>query len=174
MTGKTQNLDTNFTPLLFTHPLKKRFRDWLRLYNKIKNNLLTNFVSVEERKVFFKIALFFSCDPFKIFRVPLLGRDPAVEKPCSRLQATRWQSQRAPNDSSEQDWGFGVHCKSYYSLEVSYFKSVMDKRLLDSLWNQYWVNTLSSSSLITNAEHTTFTYVLGNFDLVSALNIWLT
>jgi COP9 signalosome complex subunit 5 len=48
-----------------------------------------------------------------------------------------------------------VHCKSYYSLEVSYFKSVMDKRLLDSLWNHYWVNTLSSSSLITNAEYTT-------------------
>jgi hypothetical protein len=37
---------------------------------------------------------------------------------------------------------FGVHCKSYYSMEVSYFKSVMDKRLLDSLWNHYWVNTL--------------------------------
>jgi COP9 signalosome complex subunit 5 len=40
-------------------------------------------------------------------------------------------------------------------MEVSYFKSVMDKRLLDSLWNHYWVNTLSSSSLITNAEYTT-------------------
>lgn len=49
---------------------------------------------------------------------------------------------------------FGVHCKSYYSLEVSYFKSAMDKRLLDSLWNIYWVNTLSSSSLLTNAEYT--------------------
>ena len=45
---------------------------------------------------------------------------------------------------------FGVH-----SMEVSYFKSVTDKRLLDSLWNHYWVNTLSSSSLITNAEYTT-------------------
>ena len=52
---------------------------------------------------------------------------------------------------------FGVHCKSYYSMEVSYFKSIMDKRLLDSLWNHYWVNTLSSSSLITNAEYTTGT-----------------
>jgi COP9 signalosome complex subunit 5 len=55
----------------------------------------------------------------------------------------------------KQAINFGVHCKSYYSLEVSYFKSVMDKRLLDSLWNHYWVNTLSSSSLITNAEYTT-------------------
>ena len=38
---------------------------------------------------------------------------------------------------------------------MSYFKSPMDQRLLDSLWNHYWVNTLSSSSLITNAEYTT-------------------
>lgn len=50
---------------------------------------------------------------------------------------------------------FGVHCKSYYPLEVSYFKSRLDTKLLDSLWNHYWVNTLSSSSLITNAEYTT-------------------
>lgn len=50
---------------------------------------------------------------------------------------------------------FGVHCKQYYSLEVSYFKSALDRRLLDSLWNKYWVNTLSSSSLLTNADYTT-------------------
>ena len=50
---------------------------------------------------------------------------------------------------------FGVHCKQYYALDVTYFKSAMDKSLLDSLWNHYWVNTLSSSSLLTNAEYTT-------------------
>jgi len=50
---------------------------------------------------------------------------------------------------------FGVHCKQYYSLEISYFKSSLDKKLLDSLWNKYWVNTLSSSSLLTNVEYTT-------------------
>lgn len=50
---------------------------------------------------------------------------------------------------------FGVHCKQYYALEVSYFKSILDCRLLDSLWNKYWVNTLSSSSLLTNADYTT-------------------
>lgn len=27
--------------------------------------------------------------------------------------------------------------------------------MLDSLWNKYWVNTLSSSSLLTNADYTT-------------------
>ncbi|XP_014665533.1 PREDICTED: COP9 signalosome complex subunit 5-like [Priapulus caudatus] len=50
---------------------------------------------------------------------------------------------------------FGVHCKQYYSLEVSYFKSQLDKKLLELLWNKYWVTTLSSSSLLTNADYTT-------------------
>ncbi|XP_041484114.1 COP9 signalosome complex subunit 5 [Lytechinus pictus] len=49
---------------------------------------------------------------------------------------------------------FGVHCKQYYSLEISYFKSALDRKLLESLWNKYWVNTLSSSSLLTNADYT--------------------
>ena len=44
---------------------------------------------------------------------------------------------------------FGVHCKQYYTLDVSYFKSSLDNKLLDSLWNKYWLNTLSSSSLLT-------------------------
>lgn len=50
---------------------------------------------------------------------------------------------------------FGVHCKQYYQLEVSYFKSSLDRKLLDSLWNKYWVNTLGSSGLLSNAEYTT-------------------
>jgi len=50
---------------------------------------------------------------------------------------------------------FGVHCKQYYPLEVSYFKSQLDSKLLDSLWNKYWVNTLSSSKLLTNADYVT-------------------
>ncbi|CAH3149634.1 unnamed protein product [Porites lobata] len=49
---------------------------------------------------------------------------------------------------------FGVHCKQYYSLDVSYFKSSLDRKLLEMLWNKYWVNTLSSSSLLTNADYT--------------------
>lgn len=50
---------------------------------------------------------------------------------------------------------FGVHCKQYYSLDVSYFKSTLDSRLLDSLWNKYWVHTLSSSSLLTVSHRCT-------------------
>ena len=65
---------------------------------------------------------------------------------------------------------FGVHCRQwvyntsfpwhnvhsyfcclcrYYALEVTYFKSSLDSHLLDLLWNKYWVNTLSSCSLLT-------------------------
>ncbi|CAI5476630.1 unnamed protein product [Closterium sp. Yama58-4] len=43
---------------------------------------------------------------------------------------------------------FGVHCKQYYSLDITYFKSSLDSHLLDLLWNKYWVNTLSSSQLL--------------------------
>jgi len=50
---------------------------------------------------------------------------------------------------------FGIHCKRYYSLEISYFKSELDTNLLASLWNKYWINTLSSSSLLTNREYNT-------------------
>jgi len=48
---------------------------------------------------------------------------------------------------------FGVHCKQYYPLEVSYFKSTLDTHLLDLLWNKYWVNTLSSSLLLANRDY---------------------
>lgn len=50
---------------------------------------------------------------------------------------------------------FGVHCKQYYQLDITYFKSSMDRKILDSLWNKYWVNTLGSSGLLSNAEYTT-------------------
>lgn len=50
---------------------------------------------------------------------------------------------------------FGVHCKAYYSLEISCFKSTLDTKLLDLLWNKYWVNTLSSSLLLANRDYIT-------------------
>jgi COP9 signalosome complex subunit 5 len=42
---------------------------------------------------------------------------------------------------------FGVHAKQYYPLDVSYFKSSLDQKLLDALWDRYWVETLSQSPL---------------------------
>jgi len=49
---------------------------------------------------------------------------------------------------------FGVHCKRYYSLEISYFKSSLDNHLLNLLWNKYWISTLSSSPLVSNRDYT--------------------
>lgn len=48
---------------------------------------------------------------------------------------------------------FGVHCKQYYPLEISYFKSSLDSALLGKLWNKYWVNTLSSSPIFANRDY---------------------
>lgn len=48
---------------------------------------------------------------------------------------------------------FGVHCKSYYSLTVSYFKSSLDSAILNAMWTTYWTNTLSAKPLQTNAAY---------------------
>jgi COP9 signalosome complex subunit 5 len=50
---------------------------------------------------------------------------------------------------------FGAHANHYYPLDVSHYKSSLDAKLLDSLWNKYWVGTLSSSPLISNREYGT-------------------
>jgi len=50
----------------------------------------------------------------------------------------------------------------YYALDVSYFKSSLDRRLLEMLWNKYWVNTLSSSSLLTVNAYSYFFNVIRN------------
>lgn len=50
---------------------------------------------------------------------------------------------------------FGAHSDRYYSLEVSHFKSTLDTKLLEALWNKYWVSTLSSSPLFTNRDYGT-------------------
>jgi len=78
------------------------------------------------------------------FRTYPKGYEPPNDQPS--------EYQTIPLDKIED---FGVHSKSYYPLDVTYFKSALDRRLLDSLWNKYWVNTLSSSSLLANAEYTT-------------------
>jgi len=48
---------------------------------------------------------------------------------------------------------FGVHASQYYSLDVQVFKSKLDDELLGKLWNKYWVDTLSRSTLISNRAY---------------------
>lgn len=50
---------------------------------------------------------------------------------------------------------FGAHAAHYYSLEVSHYKSSLDGKILEALWNKYWVQTLSSSPLISNRDYGT-------------------
>ena len=49
---------------------------------------------------------------------------------------------------------FGSQAGRFYAMECSYFKSKEDSALLEVLWNQYWADTLSSSPLLANREHT--------------------
>ena len=44
---------------------------------------------------------------------------------------------------------FGAHSSQYYPLEIEHFKSTLDEKLLDLLWNKYWVSTLAQSPLFT-------------------------
>jgi len=50
---------------------------------------------------------------------------------------------------------FGAHAHRYYPLEISHYKSTLDTRLLELLWNKYWVSTLSQTPLETNHEYGT-------------------
>jgi COP9 signalosome complex subunit 5 len=50
---------------------------------------------------------------------------------------------------------FGAYADRYYSLDVSYFKSTLDTHLLSSLWNKYWVSTLSSNPLLATRDYGT-------------------
>ncbi|GAA5853309.1 hypothetical protein JCM8547_000280 [Rhodosporidiobolus lusitaniae] len=66
--------------------------------------------------------------------------------------ASASEYQSIPIDKIED---FGVHANSYYPLEVSHFKSSHDAKLLDLLWNKYWVMTLSQSPLVSNRSYAT-------------------
>lgn len=58
--------------------------------------------------------------------------------------------QTVPMDKIED---FGVHCKRYYPLDISVFKSTSDVKLLDLLWSKYWAGALSSSPTLTNLSY---------------------
>jgi len=49
---------------------------------------------------------------------------------------------------------FGVHCKEYYPLEVSYFKSSLDSALLDCLTKASWPSILADNPIVSNASYT--------------------
>lgn len=75
---------------------------------------------------------------------------PEGHKPSSADEDDEYQA--IPLSKIED---FGAHSSRYYSLEVSHFKSSLDTRLLDLLWNKYWVATLTNSPLLNNRDYST-------------------
>ena len=47
---------------------------------------------------------------------------------------------------------FGAHADKYYKLDHSIFKSELDQNQFEYLWNHYWVQTLSNSSLLLSKD----------------------
>jgi len=69
-----------------------------------------------------------------------------------------------PSDSKDSEWQyiprerieeFGVHAKMFYKMDIQVFKSNLDSKLFNLLWNKYWVKTLSSSPNLSNRDFTT-------------------
>lgn len=76
---------------------------------------------------------------------------PEGYKPAGQISSEEGMA-AVPMDKAAD---FGAHANRYYPLEVSHFKSSLDSKLLEALWNKYWVQTISSSPLFTNREYGT-------------------
>lgn len=74
------------------------------------------------------------------------GRRPA--ETGSKAKGTDLD-QAIPLDKIED---FGVHANDYYQLSISYFKSSNDTKLLENMWDKYWANTLSSSTIVSVSQ----------------------
>jgi len=60
---------------------------------------------------------------------------------------------------------FGVHADQYYPLKVEIYKTKLDERLLELLWNKYWVATLSQSPIL-SVSWSSLSDLTGEADLV--------
>lgn len=60
---------------------------------------------------------------------------------------------------------FGVHADQYYPLKVEIYKTKLDERLLELLWNKYWVATLSQSPIL-SVSWSSSSDLTGEADLV--------
>ncbi|KAK3340898.1 COP9 signalosome complex subunit 5 [Neurospora tetraspora] len=76
---------------------------------------------------------------------------PEGVKPPAATNATTGDGQSVPLNKVED---FGAHSHRYYALDVEHFKSTLDSKLLETLWNKYWVQTLAQNPLLTNRDYT--------------------
>jgi hypothetical protein len=87
-TAKTSPVPWDYFTVHSTPILSTKDIWWIFQVNCLKKIfLLTMFVSVKQRNFFLVPQI--ACDPFKIFYDPLPGRDPLVEKHCSRFRRTQ-------------------------------------------------------------------------------------
>ncbi|KAF1927601.1 COP9 signalosome complex subunit 5 [Didymella exigua CBS 183.55] len=78
------------------------------------------------------------------------AKGPTVKDGAAGVEADGFQT--IPLGKMED---FGAHANHYYPLDVSHYKSTLDAKLLEALWNKYWVQTLSASPLTTNRDYGT-------------------
>ena len=76
---------------------------------------------------------------------------PEGVKQSATTNATTGDGQSVPLNKVED---FGAHSHRYYPLDVEHFKSTLDSKLLETLWNKYWVQTLAQNPLLTNRDYT--------------------
>lgn len=88
------------------------------------------------------------------------------EEYVNKLEQQKSQSKggdtSVPIDKIEE---LGAHYHKYYQLETSFFKSSLDNEILDRLWNEYWLATLSSSPLLSNQKQITSQVVDVNYKI---------
>ncbi|KAK4241878.1 mitochondrial protein from FMP27-domain-containing protein [Achaetomium macrosporum] len=73
---------------------------------------------------------------------------PSVAAPS--FNNTNGGSQSVPLTKAED---FGAHASKYYALEVEHYRSSLDGKLLELLWNKYWVQTLAQNPLLSNRDY---------------------
>lgn len=61
-------------------------------------------------------------------------------------KAEELSSQNIPLEKVED---FGLHASKYYKLNHSFFKTASDQKILNELWNKYWMNTIAAQSITT-------------------------
>jgi COP9 signalosome complex subunit 5 len=69
---------------------------------------------------------------------------PVGHKPSDAQKQAGGEYLSVPLEKTDD---FGAHSQKYYALDVSFFKSSLDAKLLDVLWDKYWVETLAASRL---------------------------
>ncbi|KXX75799.1 Protein FMP27, mitochondrial [Madurella mycetomatis] len=82
---------------------------------------------------------------------PLTSQTTSSPSSSSNQQQQQQQQQQSVPLAKAAD--FGAHAAKYYALEVEHFRSTLDSKLLELLWNKYWVSTLAQNPLLTNRDY---------------------